>query len=291
MKRFFTGLIIAAAAASVFVGCKQDDNIYEGPSYIMFSDTLSVVPVTEAGEAVGIPVVATQIKNYDRTFGVEIVPNSESTAIYSRHYVLESNTITIKAGQNVGTVNIVGEYDNIEIGETPEFALRLVSVSDIEWDLYGVDSKVQLKKVCPFDINNFTGYALVSSSFHSSYTGSSNKLVTTELVEGTENTIRINGFYFDGYDLTIRFDNSDILNPAIYLDKTQVIGDTRDAFNWIYGNGQLWVQDYGALTSLFDTCETYAVLYGTVTVKDVGTIGAYANIIEWISDIEAEDYM
>ena len=41
-------------------------------------------------------------------------------------------------------------------------------------------------------------------------------------------------------------------------------------------------------TSYYNVCQTFVLQYITVYVKDVDTVGTYINILEWISDEEAE---
>ena len=58
-----------------------------------------------------------------------------------------------------------------------------------------------MQKIRPFDIKNFTGYCVVSSTYFASYLNNLElRLVTSDIVEGKENTIAIHGLYYDGYD-------------------------------------------------------------------------------------------
>ena len=90
-------LYILAVLASVIASCYKNTNIYEADEYVMFADTLKIYPVQEDVEYFSIPVVSTVKRNYDRTFGVEII-DAESDAIEKLQYSLKSNTVTIKAG-------------------------------------------------------------------------------------------------------------------------------------------------------------------------------------------------
>ena len=45
MKKIFIGLSAIFAFAFGFTGCDTDYVTYSGPDYIMFSDTLTVLPV------------------------------------------------------------------------------------------------------------------------------------------------------------------------------------------------------------------------------------------------------
>ena len=78
---------------------------YEGPNYILFSDTLTVLAVQNNEEVFDIPVAATEACSYDRTVAVEVI-DKKSNAIEGKHYTIESNTITIKAGERAANVRI-----------------------------------------------------------------------------------------------------------------------------------------------------------------------------------------
>ena len=111
-------------------------------------------------------------------------------------------------------------YQNIDIADSLGFALRLVIPDTEQWSMYGTDTKVVLQKICPFDIHNFTGYCVVSSSFYSNYMSNVDmRLVTSDVVEGKENTIAIHGLYYDGYDTEITFNREDVLEPLIEMDE------------------------------------------------------------------------
>jgi hypothetical protein len=44
-------------------------------------------------------------------------------------------------------------------------------------------------------------------------------------------------------------------------------------------------------TSYFSSCEKFMVQYATIYVEEVGTVGTYVHIFEWISNDEAERIM
>lgn len=83
----------------------------------MFSDTLYSYPVQDTDDYFDVPVSATQVCGYDRTFGVEVV-DKNSNAIEGKHYELQSSTITIKAGERAANVKVRGIYKNIDITDS-----------------------------------------------------------------------------------------------------------------------------------------------------------------------------
>ena len=296
MKKIFIGTMAAIAAMTVFSGCEEKRVTYAGPNYLMFSDTLYQCPVRETGEVFDVPVSATRTADYDRTLAVEII-DKESNAVEGKHYELLSNTVTIKAGEFATNVQVKGFYDNISNTDSLGFALRLVIPEADEWDLYGTEAKVVLQKVCPFDINSFTGYCTVTSTFFSSdnWTGTQTmRLIETEVDPEEENTIILHDLYYDGYDVKLKFDTEDDMEPLVEMEE-QKLASTADAFlGNIHGNGDLMISQPTAYTSYFSTCESFVLQYVTLNVYDddgslYGSVGTYVNILEWISDGEAED--
>ena len=63
-------LILGITGFGIFNACQTDDAIYDGPNYIMFADTLTVLPIENNEDYLNIPISATQVCNYDRTFGL-----------------------------------------------------------------------------------------------------------------------------------------------------------------------------------------------------------------------------
>ena len=197
MKKLLLGCIAAVAALIALSGCDQDKVAYNGPSYLMFSDTLYTYAVQETNEIFNVPISATVAADHDRTFAVEVI-DRESNAVEGKHYKILSNTVTIKAGERSTNLEVQGIYDNLEINDSLGFALRLVIPETEQWGLYGTEAKVVMQKIRPFDIKNFTGYCVVSSTYFASYLNNLElRLVTSDIVEGKENTIAIHGLYYD----------------------------------------------------------------------------------------------
>ena len=116
MKKLFIGCITVITVLMGLAGCNSERTTYEGPNYLMFSDTLYRYAVQETGEVFNVPVSATVLADYDRTFAVEVV-DSISDAVEGKHYKLLSNTVTIKAGECSANVQVQGIYDNIDIDD------------------------------------------------------------------------------------------------------------------------------------------------------------------------------
>lgn len=291
MKRILK--YIAIPFLVFLAGCQERYVTYADAEYVMFADTLAVYPIQSDEEWVHIPVVSTVIKDYDRTFGVEILDKG-SNAIENKHYHLQSNTITIKAGENRADVLLHGYYDNIGVTDSLGVTLQLVMNDRLEMPLYGKQTKAVLMKSCPFDINNFTGYCVLTSMFLYDYsiTGRYQRLVYTEKHPTEENTIICRSWLNDGYDVTMTFHADDPMLPFVTMDKDQVASDEGSFFGTVHGDDKLLVTNSPLYDSVFYPCGNYLYIWTEIYVNNlgtsVGTVGHFYNIMEWISDEEAD---
>lgn len=292
MKRIYTFFAAAVAALAVLTGCESESQIYEGPSYVMFADTMNVCPVFQDGESYKVPLAATQAAPYDRTYGVEVL-QQKSNAIEGYHYIMESNTVTIPAGELAGTIDIKGVYDHIEESDSLNIRLRLVLLDEKqEWDYYGLETNVSFRKICPFNIDDFTGYAVVTSSFLFSYDyGHLRRLITTDRIEGEPNSVMLRDFLCDGYDVKLTLDNSDPLRPRASVREGDIIGSTDKFLGQMIGDNMLRITDYSNIESKLFPCRNMVALYSLIFVYKKGYLGAFVNQVEWISDVEAEDIL
>ena len=150
MKRLITGIVTLTTLAVGFWGCNDlSRTTYSGSDYVMFSDTLSMYPVQDSEKWFEIPVVATNICDYDRSFGVE-VDDKASNAIEKKQYVVESNTVTIKAGERVAKFRMKGVYENIGKTDSLSVTFNLLPKDENIWDVYGTRTRVQMQKAGRF---------------------------------------------------------------------------------------------------------------------------------------------
>jgi len=209
MKQIITVLFATGLLAALFTGCKEEYKTYSDREFVMFADTAATYMVLQDKEYFSVPVTSTVACDYDRTFGVEIIDKG-SNAIEGLHYALRSNTITIKAGQRAANVEVRGLYDNIEPTDSLGFILKLVMPEQVNWNLYHDQTKVVMMKSCPYDVNDFTGWCVVTSLFLNQYPGIENtslqRLIRTEKHPTEENMIILHDWLFSGYDVTIRLD-------------------------------------------------------------------------------------
>lgn len=286
-------MIMILLATWALNSCEEKYVTYSDAEYIMFADTLAAYAVEKDVEYITVPVVSTVIRDYDRTFGVEVI-DKESNAIETVHYRLESNTVTIKAGENRADLRVKGLYDNIEDGDSLVVCLQLVMNEALEMPLYGSRTRMELVKVCPYDINDFTGWCMFTSMFLYQYstTQSYQRLIYTEPHPAMENTIICHDWMADGYDVTMTFHPEDPLDRTVTMVEDQVMGDEGSFFGTVYGDNQLLVKSSPLEKSYFYNCGRYLFLWCEVYVKDLGdlygTVGNFYNIMEWVSDEEAD---
>ena len=263
---------------------------YDGPNYILFSDTLTVLAVQNNEEVFDIPVAATEACSYDRTVAVEVI-DKKSNAIEGKHYTIESNTI--KAGERAANVRIRGNYDAIAATDSLGLTLRLLTQKADQWDLYdkSYEAKVILQKCCPFDINLFNGYAVLTSTYMQEFMPNvDNRLIKAVIDPEEENTVIMKDFFYDGYDVKIRFTTNDILNPLIEMDE-QTFASTAEAFGTNYGDGYLHLYQPSSGVSYYSTCEQFIFQYFTLYVPGMAgnnVVGTFASAIEWVSADEAK---
>lgn len=299
MKHTLIYIIFVALAAYVLIGCQERYTTLQNADYVMFAEQEQYFLVEQDQDYFSVMVSATAKSKVDRTFGVEVIDEG-SNAIEGLHYRLLSNSITIPAGELAGEVRVKGMYDNLTATDSLGFVLHLVVPEEMEWDdLYedGTQSKVVMYKYCPFDINNFTGYAIVSSMMLQNYPGdnvSYQRIIQTELHPTEENTVILRDCFYDGYDLSIELQGGDPENPLVRMEE-QVASDEGSVLGMFHGDNRILIAHSPYYASYFNTCQRFVVLWSHVYVEDlgeaVGTIGHFYNIVEWISREEAEDLM
>lgn len=304
MKSFYKVLSVSVLlAAACATGCSTQERSFssDGAEYIMFADTIGTYPVIQ-NETFKVPVVSTIACDYDRTFAVEVIDKG-SNAIENLHYRLKSNTIVIPAGQLRADVEVEGIYENIGDTDSLGFKLRLVIPSELEMPMAGTDEKFDLEtncvllKVCPFDISAYSGYCMLSSLYLYNYSldGSYQRLIWTEPHKTLENTIVCYDWLYDGYDVNLTLEPEDPTYPIVSMEKGQVIGDEWTAFGIIRGDNKIRVESSAAYPSFIYGCQDYITVSYRVYVSSLGgeygTVGHFYNIMEWISDEEAERLM
>lgn len=291
MKKIIRYIILSFVTMAALNSCEERYVTYTGAEYVMFADTLNIYPVQADKETFSIPVVSTVKRDYDRTFGVEVIDKT-SNAIERKHYSIESNTVTIKAGETRADVRVRGHFDNIGEADSLGFTLQLVMDDNLVMPLYGKQTKAVLMKTGPFDIEKFTGYCVLSSMFLQQYdmNGNYNRLVFTEKHPTMKNTIICRNWLKDGYDVTMTFNDSDALLPIVSMEKNQVASDQGSFFGTVYGEwgDKLLVTSSNLAQSIFYPLGGYLYIWTEISVEEFGVVGHFYNVMQWISDDEAD---
>lgn len=282
MKNIKT-IVLGAAAIFLLAACNAEYTTLKGVSVIAFADTLAYCPVQQSGEAFEVPVAATDKADHDRTFAVEVLP-SKSNAVYGYHYTIENQTITIPAGESAASVRILGDYDALESSSSLYFTLKLVSEYD-SWEFNSDEIRVELRKVCPFNVEDFLGGCTVTSTFlytYGSMLSDYSRDCEVEAVEGDPMSFIVKDVLEDGFDMKFTVDYSDLINPTVSLAEDTPVADTRTFFYTIYGNGLIIGNDAAGYTQSFNICDKYFYHYVTLSVENVGTVGTFINVFEFM---------
>ena len=292
--------ILAGLLAFAAIACDEQYITYKDNAYVMFSEQEQYFLVQQDQEYFCIDVATTVAAKQDLTFGVEIIDKG-SNAIEGVHYRLLSNCVTIPAGKLAGQVKVKGIYDNISATDSLGFVLRLIVPEKMQWnDLYtdGTETKVVMYKSCPFDINNFTGWCLLSSMLLQSYPGenvSYQRVVKADLHPTEESTIILRNCFYDGYDVNLKFHGTNPEEPLVSMEAGQVISDEASVFGQILGDNHILGTTSPYYASYFNSCQNFVVLWLQAYVEDlgemIGTVGHFYNVIEWISNEEAEEFI
>lgn len=274
--------------------CTEHYITYDDKEYVMFADTAAMYVVREDILSFQVPVVSTVACDYDRTFAVEIL-DASSSAVEGRDYTLQSNNFTIKAGERTANVVVNGKFDNLEAGKDMDFTLKLVMPERLVMPLYGDQTIVRFFKSNKFDRSRFTGYAVVTSMFLYQYSlnGMYQRLIHTHADPDNENGVILESFLVDGYDIAIRFDDdTDPLNPAVLMDKDQVVSDEGNIFGMVHGDNHILIESSNQGQSYFlghsGVCLMLNRFYVQDIGEDIGTVGHFYTEIDWVSDEEAQ---
>ena len=286
-------------ASTLYIGCQRETGeSIATECHISFAEESYIFGVVDSEEWFEIPITASGTANADLYFGVEIVA-SQSSAIQELHYTLESTTLRIPKGKDSASLRIKSNPESIAIGQECVLAVRLV-LDEKNIGQGATECSIMLRHCCPFELQRFEGYAVLTSTWCMQYMNCNSRLVHTH-VEPENNIVVIEDMLYEGYDIEVELDDSDRLNPVAKLCGTQVLASTGEAFGTIYGDGKLLIAeaseyvssttDLSGYVSFYSLCEHFMMLYTVMYVEGVGEVGMFGNIVEWVSDDEAERIM
>ena len=282
------------AMGCIAISCQEEYITYNDAEYVMFADTLQTYAVQEGDLATcSIPVVSTVTRDYDRTFAVEVI-DVQDQAVEKLHYTIESNTVTIPAGQTRADVKVRGLYENLDPASPVYLTLQLIAPEEVQMPLYGNRTKAVLQRVDPFRLEDFTGWCVFSSMFLYQYsmTGSYQRLVKCEVKTEGENPVVIcRNMFKDGYDIEMVFHPEEPLNQYVTVPEGQAAADEYSFFGISYGDNEILVRNSSLYTSNFYTYGKYLYVWTELYVETLGdpygSVGHFYNVMEFVSDAEA----
>ncbi|MCF0196369.1 MAG: DUF4984 domain-containing protein [Bacteroidaceae bacterium] len=276
-----------------FFSCQQEDNLYHGPDYIQFADTLTTLPVMDNDSVFDVVISAMHTTSYDRTVAVELLAE-KSNAVQGLHFDILNHTAVIAAGELTTNIKVRGYTDKLTVTDSLGFVLQLVVEDKVVNPLYGTQTTVMLQKACRYDINNFTGYALVESTWIYNYMPTiSSRLIKVEKDPKIENRVVLKNLYYEGYDVTLDLTTHNILTPDIHFED-QAFAPTTEAFGTIYGNGKIMMREPSSYVSYYSSCERFFIFYTYLYVDDYpeegqeGVVGNFVHVLKFVTDDEAE---
>ena len=96
----------------------------------------------------------------------------------------------------------------------------------------------------------------------------------------------------NGYDVNITFHPEDPMMPYLTMEEGQVATDEGSFFGTVHGDDKILVRNSPLYDSIFYPCGSYLSIWTEMYVENlgtsVGTVGHFYNIMEWVSNEEAE---
>lgn len=282
ITNYFSTIAFTLFATGVlFTGCQADKQTYSEGERVLFADTLAAYPVLENETEIDIPVASTVRRDYDRTFGVEIVDQG-STAIENRHYRLVSSSITIKAGETAANVRLQTVFDAFGPADSLGVILRLVMPDQLAWDAYSNQTKVVFRKFCQLQLEDWTadgGNYIFYATFP--YESLTRVLVKAEAMPDGER-LRFKSLLGDNFDLTMRFYGEDPTDPVVEVLPQRAF--------YASNYGVVTTETASGTPNYYYACDKYTVFYLTSYSENVGIFGTYMYMLEWITQKEADYY-
>lgn len=280
MKKYISHIALLCILLTGFCGCDSENIYYEGNNYVLFSDSLLDMPVTEDEERLfDVYIGTTRAVDVDRNYIVD-VDMSQTNAVEGFHFDIVSNNVTIKAGERSGRVQLKGYYKNMNANDSLAVTLKLVGAEEEISPLYKDRANVRLYKCMPFHIDDYVGDVRVSATFPFSTSQMTQFLVKTEKKD--ENTLVVKSPFDDTHDLTLKFHSNDTDPFDNDIDMVEQIAFTDANY------GEVAMQTLPGMPSYYLPSERAFVLYLEAFIPLIGSFGAYYYIFEWITPEQAE---
>lgn len=277
-------MILAAIHLSLFISLmsctsEMEEVVYDGKTFVQFSDSTYHMPVTENETVFEIPVVMSTKADHDRKIIVD-VDQAQTNATEGFHFTLEDRNIVIHAGENVGKVRLHPHYNHISHKDSLTVTLRIITDDKLISPIYGAKANVQLIKCLPFHIEDYVGDLLLTCSFPYSTSSTSTYLTSSRKVN--DSTLLLNGPFETNRDLVLKFHTGKNNPFDRNIDMKEHVAFTDINF------GQVSMATVDNAPSYYLPEERAFVLYLDAYLAGLGTFGAYYYVFQWITPDEAE---
>ena len=212
---------------SGLVSCDKSEPLTIPPSRASFlgasSDTYYVLD--DPNSYYAIRVGFTTVSNQDRTINFSITPSADAKE--GQDYVIPSMSVTIPAGQLIDSLIINGKFDGFADDHVDTLTFAISSASNAE-GLSG-DSTFTLivNKLCPYDVNNFSGKMKVITDEWEDY--KTGDIIPVTLVDENHVSFEYNAYDAQPIVITIDPDNRMTTVPK------QPYGNYGTPPDWPYG--------------------------------------------------------
>ena len=212
MKKILYTIIVALSLG--FASCTDeggiDCNTYDGKGleFLHFATSGSFL-IEKDTEAIEVKVGITSASDQDRTFNISI--DESSTAVEGRDFKLASRTVTIPAGQYIGTILIEPLYETMNQDETTTVVLELDT--ELISPAYGKTTQLNFTYAFTVDMDYLCG---IWSGTDYNIDGSTEGPWNITISKKSDNEIYIENFW-DGGEIivaNVNFDDMTITIPA-----------------------------------------------------------------------------
>lgn len=280
MKNIFV-CALALIFGTMISSCESEDMVYQGDAFVQFADTAAYFPVTPNPEqTISVVLGTSNVVSYDRTFGIEVLVD-ESNARLGQHFELLDSKVVIPANSSVGTFRIKAYHNNLPAEHEKIFAsFAFLSDKGEVMPVYGNKTKLYFFKHKDFVVSDFEGYMQCICTFPFS----SNPIVfylKSDRVD--DKSIVLRSWLMDGYDVVVKFDDSNPLDLRAEVPSQPAFGD---AFY-----GKIEVMSTPLAPSTFNTLNRTIGLQLIPYVPRVGSYGLYPYFLRMVSEEEALENM
>jgi hypothetical protein len=144
--------------AGVIFSCEKNDEkdlLYDGPSYVSFINSNSLfTAISGESNVFGVEIGVNAVSKSDRTFTVTIAEGSEGTE--GVDYTLESKSIAIPAGEVIGKLSIVPDFDKLPTEGGLNLKFELSEENNLA-DYSIIEHGVSIGKYCTYDVSTLAG--------------------------------------------------------------------------------------------------------------------------------------